>query len=190
MQATRPDWTGRTVVCIASGPSLTKEDCEAVHRSGHVTVVTNSTFRLCPWADVLFAHDSRWWRANPDAMQFMGRKISGSSLARNLGVESVFCSNWISARGNSGASAIAIAVAGNAAKIVLLGFDCSFDGDRKHWHADHPHGMSNCQSINSWPRQFGIAAKLAAKAGVPVVNASRRTALTCFERGELEAALQ
>lgn len=190
MQAARPDWAGRTVVCIASGPSLTPEDCEAVRVSGHPAIVTNTTFLLCPWADVLFGFDSKWWRAHPDALNFEGRKISASRIAGNLGVETVFCSPWFRAFGNSGACAISLALAGGAAKVILLGFDCSFAPDgKKHWHPDHPDGMSNCASIAAWPKRFAQVAKDAEKAGVPVLNASRRTALTCFERVELADAL-
>jgi hypothetical protein len=190
VQATRPDWSGRTVVCIASGPSLTEEDCETVRKSGHTTIVTNTTFRLAPWADVLFGFDSRWWRSHPEALEFAGRKISASRIAGNLGIETVFCSNWFRAFGNSGACAISLAVAGGAAKIVLLGFDCSIAPDgKRHWHGDHPKELSNCQSLSAWPKRFAMAAAEAKKAGVPVLNASRRTALTCFDRAELESAL-
>src|SRR5690606_36428084 len=78
----------RTVVCIASGPSLTADDVETVRRwrqeaqgehagagqdasaggpdrewaGGPVgVVVTNTTFRAAPWADVLYAMDRAWW---------------------------------------------------------------------------------------------------------------------------------
>src|SRR5262245_15095240 len=54
-------WAGKTVVCIASGPSLIAEDCAKVKASGHPTIVTNTTFRMCPWAHVLFGFDSKWW---------------------------------------------------------------------------------------------------------------------------------
>src|SRR5690606_3319410 len=57
----------REVVCIASGPSLTADDCEAVkawraQEEGRGVIVTNTTFRLCPWADVLYALDAAWWK--------------------------------------------------------------------------------------------------------------------------------
>lgn len=152
--------------------------------------MTNTTYRLAPWADVLFGFDSKWWRANPEAMEFQGRKISASRIAGNMGVESVFASSWFRAHGNSGACAIALALAGGAAKVVLLGFDCSFAPDgKKHWHGDHQKGLSNCQSLAAWSKRFALVAADARKAGVPVLNASRRTALTCFDQVELESAL-
>jgi hypothetical protein len=190
MRAERPDWSG-TVVCIASGPSLTAEDCEAVR--GHTAVVTNSSFRLALWADILFGHDSRWWKAHlaeVKASGFQGRLLTASAIGGNLGVETTHHSGWLRTYPNSGAAAIGIAIAGGASRIVLLGFDCGFSPDgRRHWHADHPNGMTNCKSIGAWPRHFKNVAKDAEQAGIPVLNASRSTALRCFPRVELSAAL-
>lgn len=190
MRAARPDWSGRTVVCIASGPSLTAADCEAAR--GHPAIVTNSSFRLAPWADILFGHDSRWWKAHIEEVKasgFAGRLLTASPVGGNLGLETTHHAHWLRSYPNSGAAAIGIAVAAGAAKVVLLGFDCGFTGGKKHWHADHPAGMTNCQSIGAWPKHFGNVAKDAAKAGVKVLNASRETALRCFPRVELTEAL-
>lgn len=176
---------------MASGPSLTVEDCDAAR--GNVGIVTNTTFRLAPWADVLFGFDSRWWRAHIDEVRkigFSGRLISVSQVAGNLGVETTYGSTWFRGGGNSGASAIALALAGGAAKIVLLGFDCSKGkAGQSHWHGDHPKGLSNCLSMPRWPAQFARVAAEAQLRGVPVLNASRHTALKCFQRVELAKAL-
>lgn len=193
MRAARPEWPGRTVVCIASGPSLTAEDCEAVRAAGHPTIVTNTTFRRAPWAGILFGHDSRWWRAHLDEVKasgFAGRLLTASPIGSNLGIETTHHSGWLRPYPNSGAAAIGIGIASGAARVVLLGFDCGFAaGGKRHWHADHPAGMSNCQSIAAWPKFFKNVAKDAERAGVEVLNASRETALTCFRRVELAAAL-
>ncbi len=53
-----PDWRGRTVACFASGPSLTIEDCVSARDAGCPTIVSNTTYRLTPWADALYAHDA------------------------------------------------------------------------------------------------------------------------------------
>lgn len=196
-----PDWKGRTVVCIASGPSLTPDDVEIVRRAGVPTIVTNTTFRAAPWADVLFAFDARWWLfkdpstgetyATETARVFAGRRLCKTPLGPNFGVETVANAPWFAGFGNSGVSAIAVAMAARASKVVLLGFDCSFAPDgRKHWHGDHPRGLSNGVSISKWPYQFKTIAKAASRQGVRVINASRRTALDCFERMDLEDALR
>jgi hypothetical protein len=191
MPAARPDWSGRTVVCIASGPSLTAEDCEAT--KGHPTIVTNTTFRMAPWADVLFGFDSRWWRAHIAEVRqvFKGRLISASQIAANLGVESTFGAPWFRQYANSGACAISMALAGGASKIVLLGYDCqNGPNGEKHWHGDHPKGLTNCASMPRWGQVFTRVSIDAEVQGVPVINATRRTALRCFKKAELADALK
>lgn len=190
-EAQRPDWTGQTVVCIASGPSLTLEDCEAVHASAHPVIVTNTSFRLCPWADVLFAFDTRWWLLYHTEVKgsFKGRLMSHSRAVCDLGVETTWNAAWFNSHGNSGACAIALAIASGASKIVLLGYDCQASGGQVHWHADHPKGLTNAASMKRWPMQFKAAAQEAHKRGIKVVNASRQTALNCFKRQTLETAL-
>lgn len=180
------------VACIASGPSLTKEDCEAVHAAGLPTVVTNTSFRLAPWADILFGFDGRWWDAHLSEVKsvFSGRLVSYAIRSASTGIEHVQKDRWFTTFGNSGACAISIAIALGAKRVLLLGYDCSRGpAGEKHWHGDHPHGMSNCASMSKWQYQFGQVAKHARAKGVDVINASRRTALRCFEKQTLEQAL-
>lgn len=199
-EAPAPQWRGRTVFCLASGPSLTPDDVELVRRTGHPTVVTNTTFRLAPWADALFAFDAKWWatkdprtgltHAQETARDFAGRRFCRSALGTNYGVETLHASSWFRGSGNSGTCAVALALAAGAARIVLLGYDCTFAPDgRRHWHGDHPPGLGNCLSIARWPQQFKRVARDAKVAGVRVINASRRTALEAFERIPLEQVL-
>lgn len=180
-------WSGRTVVCIASGPSLTETDCETAHASGHPVIVTNTTFKLCPWADVLFAHDSKWWReyrTEVDAT-FAGARVTVTSQNRKSGIHTTYGQQWFKTFGNSGACAVSLAVAGGAAKVVMLGFDCQKTGGKTHWHGDHGPGLTNAKSMPLWPKKFAQLAAYAKAKKCRVVNASRETALTCFERVEL-----
>jgi len=89
--------------------------------------------------------------------------------------------------GNSGAGAIALAAKAGARRVLLLGYDCQKTGGKAHWHGDHPEGLGNAGSIHKWPAQF--AQLKASMAGVEIINCSRATALTCFPRQPLEAAL-
>lgn len=185
-------WAGRTVVCIASGPSLTAEDCEAVHRSGHPAIVTNTTFRLCPWAEVLFGFDGKWWKTYMAEVRqgFAGELLTCSSIGHVLGVPSMHQqSAWFRPFGNSGTAAVSLAIVGKAARVVLLGYDCQAQDGRIHWHGDHPRNLGNASSIKRWPFQFKQLAKHASKEGVEVLNASRSTVLTCFARAALDEAL-
>jgi len=180
------------VVCIASGPSLTPEDCELVRASGLPTFVTNTTFRICPWAHVLFGFDRKWWEHYlPEVRQsFRGRLVGYSPGLQSFGVQSLSSEKaWYTHFHNSGASAASLAIAAGAARVILLGYDCQKTGGQVHWHADHPAPMGNARSIGNWPTQFKGLARYAAARGVPIVNASRATALTMFPRVDLAAAL-
>jgi hypothetical protein len=57
-------WEGKTVVCIAGGPSLTKEQLELVRaareRDAVRVIVINDAYLIAPWADVLYFADARW----------------------------------------------------------------------------------------------------------------------------------
>lgn len=183
----QPGWA--EVVCIASGPSLTPQDCERVRRwretgSGRAVIVVNTTFRLAPWADVLYAMDAAWWNAHIDEVRrtFRGRLINPWREMR--GVERVRFEH----RRNSGAGAISLAAHWGARRIVLLGYDCQRTGGQAHWHGDHPKGLGNAGTIDRWPAIFARLAKSLA-GRVTVINATRETALTCFERRSLSEAL-
>jgi hypothetical protein len=184
-------WRGRTVVCLASGPSLTVEDCDRVRESGHPAIVTNTTFKLCPWAEVLFGYDSAWWKKYRGEVDdvFSGERLTLSPNGKMLGAQSLHAQAWFSSFWNSGACAISLAVVGGASRIVLLGYDCQKTDGRSHWHGDHPEGLGNAKSLPKWSKHFAGVARYAEKHGAKVLNCTRQTALTCFEKTDLEAAL-
>lgn len=187
-----PKWAGRTVVCIASGPSLTREDCELVRASGHPVVVTNTTFRMCPWADVVFAFDARWWKLYHEEViaTFRGRRFGASMLCENYGANPSLGLPWFRIFNNSGACTISMAVGAGAAKVILLGFDCGVGpSGETHWHGKHPEVLSDAASIAGWPKHFERVAKYAREKGVEVVNCSRATRLDCWPRAALETVL-
>lgn len=188
----RPQWEGRTVVCIASGPSGTPEDFEKVRASGHPVIVTNTMFRACPWADALYAFDAKWWRIYHEEVKatFAGRKFGGTLICGNYGAEVTAGAMWFRQFSNSGACAVSLGISGKPKRVVLLAYDGGFWEDgKKHSHDDHPLPLGNASSMVNWAHQFDMLAKYVAQAGVEVVNASRRTRLTCFPRVELEAVL-
>lgn len=199
MNAKCPDWRGRTVVVIASGPSLTREDCETARASGAVTIVTNSTWEMCPWADALLAFDNHYWhQQRPDGRlqhqaifaEFPGMKFAFSRAVRHLGVQSLHGCAWFAGHGNSGTCAIWLALHARAARVILLGCDCQKTGGRAHWHPDHPGQLRNCATMPRWPALFAAAGHEANRRGIPVINASRETALACFPRMTIEEALK
>lgn len=179
---------------LASGPSLTAEDVELVRQwrsesYDRLVIVTNSTFRIALWADILFAMDGRWWNGKGEGFKtqaaeakatFRGELVTSSQAYKSHGLT---YSNALTF-GNSGAGAVHLARKRGATRVYLLGVDCKANG-KLHWHDDHK-GMVNAQNLGDWPRQFSrLAAHLK---GVEVFNCSRDTALKVFPRMSLEDA--
>jgi hypothetical protein len=91
--------------------------------------------------------------------------------------------------GNSGFGAVGLCVQWGASRVVLLGYDMQRTGNRAHWHGDHPGHLGQGNSFAMWTRRFASAAPQLVDAGIEVVNASRATALTCFQRMGIQEAL-
>lgn len=190
-------WNEATVVCIASGPSLTAADVDYVRGKARVIVVNNG-FQLAPWADVLWATDARWWRWHKGVPGWQGLKFSLSvggiglpkdvHVLRNDGILGL-CTDPCGVRNgkNGGYAAVNLAVHLGAKRIILLGYDMQATGGKDHWHPNHPYGMVN--PYKQWVRLFGTIVEPLAKLGVTVVNCSRATALPMFPRMPLEQAL-
>ncbi len=183
------DWRDETVICMASGPSLTAEDCERV--KGMRTGVTNLTFRTCPWADVLYAFDPPWWNKYIGEVRqvFAGRKFCQSRFYIRKDIECARLLRRFVSFGNSGANLASLAIAAGAKRLVLLGYDCGLTNGRSHHHGDYPAGERNCDTMPKWPAQFERLAVYAKQREVEVINASRETTLTCFPRATLDEAL-
>lgn len=186
LAALRAICQGQTVYVMASGPSLTPEDVMLVRRTGCKVFVTNTTFKMAPWATALVANDRKWWRhyrAEVDRV-FTGLLFSGQPVAPDI------CNlkhAGVNTYRNSGAAAISLAIHAGAKRVICLGLDCAPAPDgSKHWHGDHPAGLGNAGSLGLWQDRIAPVAAAASKAGVEVLNASRHTALTCFQRVKLE----
>lgn len=181
--------------CIASGPSLTAADVELVRgwwegRSDRFVVVTNTTFRIAPWADWLFAMDRKWWEVHRKEAEatFQGRLVSNSAHAKQMGLihpSEMF--KKFEPFQNSGAAAISLAIRLGAKRVVMLGYDCGIVKGQAHWHGDHPKGLGNCGSQRRWPQQFQKLRDV--YKGFEIVNASRHTTLNVFPKATLEDAL-
>lgn len=169
------DW-----VCIASGPSLTQEDVDYVRGKAKVLAINNA-FKVAPWADVLFAADSQWWRTYERQLRgFAGDRWDNRRLQKTPGYR---------AGNNSGALGICLAYRFGAKRIILLGFDMQNTGGLSHFDGDHPHPLRNPGKFSSFIRciEQRIAPDLQ-DAGVELINCTRETALN-LRRERLEDAL-
>jgi hypothetical protein len=200
-------WAGATVVCIASGPSLSDADVERVQNwrrqdpQSRRVIVGNTSFRNAPWADALYANDLRWFGRYGEECErtFTGevwtcsREMDGINYieaADDVGL----CTKpgRIHSGGNTGYGMVGLAYTWGARRIVLLGYDMQAGPKGElHHHGRHDAGLPNPtpENFREWRRRMiEIGADLR-REGVEVINATRRTALVCFEQMQLEDAL-
>lgn len=200
-------WPGSTVVILASGPSLSEDQCEAVRawRQAETAqprrvIAINNTFRRALWADMLYACDVNWWNVyiNEAVATFAGEfwtqdvraqrehriKYVESSRADGLGKRP----GVIHQGGNSGYQAINLAYQAGAEKIVLLGLDMH----GTHWHGKHVNGLPNTSDwlFRIWIKNFDALASDLRAEGVDVVNCSPDSAVRCFRPSPLNEELR
>lgn len=191
-------WPGCTMVLLGDGPSLDLQDVNAVRGRARVLAM-NTSFRIAPWADVLWSYHTRDLQAvsGVDPITYRGRIFSAEpapapwpviALTGPEGLE--LDPTGVRHGNNSGYSAINVAVHLGARRIILLGYDCcAADDGRVNFARPADYPGRKAYAFETWRKRFvTIVAPLRA-AGVEVVNASRRTALDCFPRVLLHEAL-
>lgn len=196
------DWSNYATIIVASGPSAKGPNYE-LYRDRAKFIVTNSSWKLVPWADVLLAADASWWNRNKGAPEFKGLKVTLDwNVHREFDIKLIKLSKLdrgivtspsgvVGKGGNSGFYAINLAVQFGSKKIVLSGFDMTLDNGGSHWHGDHPKGMNNPrkQTIEKWRTLLDHEAKTFQKLGVEMINSSLQSALTAYPKISLEEAL-
>lgn len=191
-------WPGSTIVCLASGPSLTADDVAFV-RDKAKAIVINTTYQMAPWADVLYAADAQWWSWHKGVPDFGGLKYSlDTGAARWKGVEvlKITGSRGLEASPSglktgreSGYQAIGLAVHLGARRIVLLGYDMQRGPKgEEHWHAPHKHHKRN--EFSSYLPYYETLVEPLNARNIEVINATRRSALTAFPRMTIQDALR
>ena len=179
---------------IASGPSRTRADCDALRGIG-TTIAVNRAVFFAPWVNYLYAGDNSFWKVyGKDVAWFQGERIthqaylntrqfSGDHRFRRFG-------------GNSGHQALQYAVSQGAHRIALLGFDHKHAEDgRKHSHEDYPRqvrvdnetvSFANAANTGHWVKVMRSTARDLKRMRVEALNLSRDTALDCFPRMSVE----
>lgn len=167
-----------------------------VAAAGLRSIAINDTFRLAPWADILYAADTGWWRVHcHDALKFAGLKVTCNSsvefkavnLLKQSGVEGFDPrTDSIKTGGNSGYQALHVAIHAGAKRILLLGFDMH-DRNGHHWFGKHPKPLRTTETntYRIWAGRFGALRDR----GADIINCTPGSALTCFPILEFEAAL-
>ncbi|MBI1216889.1 MAG: hypothetical protein GC185_13885 [Alphaproteobacteria bacterium] len=154
----------------------------------------NESWRLAPFADVLYACDGGWWRHRRGLPEFAGLKLTGDREAATRYPEIHMveirkgCDRMLFARagligfgGNSGFQAINIAAQVGARRIVLIGFDMPLDRGT-HWHGAHGKGLRNPghREVERWAFVLDRAAETLAARGIEVLNANPNSRLRAY----------
>lgn len=131
-------WEGETVAVLATGPSMSQDVADAL--SGHKRIVVNEGYRLAPDADMLVAMDGNWPQEYRD---FPGMRVTG---VKDDDLDAYYIGpRWERVRlengaeveiHNSGLTAIRVASALGAKKIIIAGFDGFVPGERIHYYDD------------------------------------------------------
>lgn len=197
-----PIWKGETVVVMASGPSLSKEDIDLVYESEFPVITVNTSYQAAPWADICYACDMRWWKWHKDIRsQFNGVLLGNDNDIKIFKefpeVEVLhgehkpglsYEPDTIHYGKNSGYQALNIAVLTGASRVLLLGYDHkpSKDG-RTHWFGDHPHPVVSPYKgwiKEAWSTIF-VSSQGVLPGGCQVINCCVDSALPTFPRRRL-----
>jgi len=202
MSKVLPAFKGRTVVCMASGPSLTQQQVDMVKAAGLPTLVCNDSYRIAPFADLVYFADSKWWKWHKDKPEwktFAGEKCTIHSSAfqvddpqvhvlKNLGHEGLSAdSGGIVTGSHSGYQLVNIATLTQPARVVLLGYDCSRVNGKKHWFGDHPDGTE--PPYEAIRKRYNTMASAAERLKIEILNATPGSKIESFPMVELAGAL-
>lgn len=195
-----------TIVCIASGPSLTTDQIELIKASGHKTIAVSNNYKLLPNCNIVYSMDSCWWlhyyqdvcATVSDNTELWTSNKSKEFLERHnvrlkrpypkelTGIEvNLKCQglskvdNEINHGGNSGFMAVSLAYKFGAKKIILVGYDFQHTDGKAHWFGDYDPKKLRMNAANPhwWPRPFGWLTKDLHLEGVKVLNATIETAI-------------
>jgi hypothetical protein len=197
----QPTWYGEKCFIIATGPSLSKEDCDKIlkFKNKFKVIAINDAYTLFPEADLLYACDEKWWLHHEGVKNFKGKKCSMQPVypheeivfVENLGVNGISTKPGHIYNGrNSSYQAMNIALQLGCKEVYFLGLDMGFrDESKTHFFGNHPKKIQRYSDYSVFIKNFEIAAPLVAELGMKVFNCTKNSALKCFEYKPLEEVL-
>lgn len=187
---------------VASGPSAAVADLECARDRARVFCV-NESWRLAPWAFLLYGCDGAWWKKRGGVPEFGGLKVTHDLVAcvqipglRQIHIErrrdEILDEHFgvVGDGGNSGFQLLNLVAQRRPAKIIMVGFDMRLDHG-VHWHGRHVPGLANPhqRNVDRWRRVIDNVAGSFRAMGIAVVNASEVSALTAYPKMPLAEAL-
>jgi hypothetical protein len=186
---------GGTVLVLGSGPSLNQADVDFARAHVDLTIAVNSSYKLAPDADCLYAADGKFWGWHKGcvASHSVGTEkypaFSGQlkyaltrtpwypdvQILRRGAQHGLTLDPGKVCLGHNGVyQSINVAVHFGATKIALLGVDMR----GRHFHSEHPDRTVPPFSVCI--ARFASLVKPLSEMGIEVVNCTPKSALTCF----------
>ncbi len=209
-QSALPDWTGRTVTILATGPSLDRRQIRLVREARRtdrcrVIAINEAGLRRflplsAPWADILYAADAHWWSHYKPS--FYGLRLYGEidpnsptpPKAANVlplhvwqrGDTMGLLPGEVLSGGHSGFQALNLALTLGARKVILLGYDCG--GSARNCHRDRAAMFTQIQPpFDAWAAMYDrVPVQFPNQT---VVLCSPESRISAFENMDLEDAL-
>lgn len=200
-------WTGQRCFIIGGGPSLRGFDFAQL--KGEKIIVINRAFEVCPFADIMFSMDNRFYNwlirgqlpgSLEKFMVFKGLKIwlevSNNSYHHGVyyvvGLPTDGFPHSLKAgiyHGNhSGYGALQLALVLGADPIYLLGYDMKHQGKATHFHSGYP-SRQGAHTLLSFKSGLDRMAVFIRRAKRNVINLNPDSALKCFEFGNIKEVL-
>ncbi len=205
-----PWFKDQTVFILASGPSLTQEVCDKI--KGRNAIVVNASFKQAPWAKVWYFTDGHIYEKYRDevaswpgeivCMSKMAKQELNKQIKRVWGVGDPTSSiqslqdfpplghHSIRQGRSSGHTAVSLAIALGASRIMLVGFDMRFVEGREHHHSEYQGPRDAMLYEREFIPGFEGWNTAALRAGVQILNATPQSAVTEFPMVSLEEVLQ
>ena len=191
----------RDVYVIGGGPSIAQ--CDLSVLADESVIAVNSSYKAVIDAGieggVLYFTDTGWWNSHRDDLieRWLPREIVTMSrtakreqpvLVRRIQhavpsasfPENVYGSSVVKHGNSSGHTAVALAVAMGAKRVILLGFDMRLVDGKSHFHTDYGDAISP-GVIEGWIEGFNGWNMAANDIGVSIVNATPGSALDEFD---------
>lgn len=167
-----------TIICVATGPSLTPQQVEIARTKGRL-FACNNAYMLAPDCELLYGCNTEWWAHYwPEVNQLPCEKWTTNREAADR-----FQINWIAEKNapglstdpsvihhghGSGFSLVSMAHRAGATRIALLGYDLKYATDydgrarkigssARHFFGEYPEAMRHWPSAKVF---FGVHVEL------------------------------
>lgn len=198
-----PLYQGMTAVVFATGPSLTKEVVDLIrpyHDEERVACFgCNDAFRIVPYLDVSYACDPPWMHNAVTKQKWLEHSSVKWTQDRDMAPK--YGLNWIAGTSrtglstnpelihfgtNSGYQVLNLALLYGCQRFLLVGYNMSAPGGKKHFFGDHPAPMSRSTSYPTFIQAFGTIREPWRNR---IINCTPDSKLDCFERADLKTEL-